>query len=357
MAQVQQTGIFFGATATVSLGDFPRQLRGGFTRHLDRRFLVILSSVAVVIVASVGFSAFRSIPETVTNEQILKVQERYATLVLNQPKKQVTETIQKMQLPPKATPLPQKKEDMAKKESAPVDRKNESMVERTQRKEATVAQRKQVRQEIQKQVQTSGIFAAITATSSGSGRRSTTSAVDLLSSTVGVDDFSTVAVSGKGSFVKRETQQALVSQPRGEKTTGVTIAKEQVGTAEQKQIASSGSVSITSEAPQVSGQSAGKAFRSQADINQVVLEQQGRLKKIYEAMLKRDPSLKGKLLIRFTILVDGTVAEVSIVSSTTNNQTFDQRIVSFVERWKFPAVAEAGPVEVVFPFVFTGYQS
>lgn len=75
---------------------------------------------------------------------------------------------------------------------------------------------------------------------------------------------------------------------------------------------------------------------------------------MYESMLKRDPNLGGKLMIKFVIMPDGSVTSVAIVKSTTGNATFDKRIVSYVKRWKFPAISGGGPVEVVFPFVFSG---
>jgi outer membrane biosynthesis protein TonB len=95
------------------------------------------------------------------------------------------------------------------------------------------------------------------------------------------------------------------------------------------QIASVEKVNITSAPPKIKGESAGKGTRTQAAINRVVSRQQSRLKKVYESMLKRDPNLGGKLVVKFIIMPDASVTSVAIVKSTTGNPTFDKRIVSY----------------------------
>jgi TonB family protein len=82
-----------------------------------------------------------------------------------------------------------------------------------------------------------------------------------------------------------------------------------------------------------------------------------RLKRVYEDWLKRDPQLSGNLTVKFTILPTGAVSNVSIVKSSTNNGDFDDAILRYIKRWQFPAVEGAGPVEVVYPFVFEGNPS
>jgi TonB family protein len=94
-----------------------------------------------------------------------------------------------------------------------------------------------------------------------------------------------------------------------------------------------------------------------ASIQHVSEPESKRLKHVFENWLKRDPTLHGQLKIKFTILPTGEVDNVSIVSSTMNNQEFDETIARYIKRWVFPPVESGGPVEVVLPFNFEGLPS
>ena len=347
----QQTGLFFmGVDSQGTIKEFPAKYNSKFTQQIDLVFLIILGICSLLFIGTFFTLSLRPLPE-VSEEEILKIQERYAQLVLNQPKEEVKEAINKIETPVKT----QKKEEVIeeKKEEEKIDRKNESVVEKKQRKEDTRVEREKKREEIKKRVQASGIFAAITA--AGSGVSTSTSAVtDLLGTAAEeIGDIGEIDIS-KGSFAAKNVSEDEILKRRGEKTSGVGIEKESVGKVKETQIASSGNVNIAAEPAEIKGESASSSSRSQAAINRVVKRQQSRLKKVYEAMLKRDPKLSGKLMIKFTILTDGSVTNVSIVSSTTNNSTFDNRILSYIKRWKFPPISGGGPVEVTFPFAFTG---
>jgi TonB family protein len=346
----QQTGLFFmGANPQGTIKEFPAKYNSKFAQQIDLSFLIILGICSLFLIGTFFTLSLRPLPE-VSEQEILKIQERYAKLVLNQPKKEVEEAVKKAEAPVQT----QKKEEVKEeKKEDKIDRKNESVVEKEQRKEDTKVERKKKREEIKKRVQASGIFAAITAAGSGVGTN-TSAVTDLLgTASKEIGDIGEIDIS-KGSFATKNVTKNDIMERRGEKTTGVGIEKESVGKAEETQIASSGSVNITSEPAEIKGESASSSSRSQAAINRVVNRQQSRLKKVYEAMLKRDPKLSGKLVIKFTILPDGSVTNVSIVSSTTNNSTFDNRILSYIKRWTFPPISGGGSVEVTFPFAFTG---
>lgn len=351
MATPQQTGIFFtGAMPEGALKQFPVEFNGNFIKQLDYGFLMILAACAVVLGSTFFILSLRPLAETISEKEILKIQERYAQLVLEQSKKEVKEAVKKAKAPAEDVSKGEVKEE--KEDKVKIDRKKESVVEKKQRKEATSEDRRRKRDAIKQQVQSAGLFAAIT--SSGSGVGGVSSGVtDLLGSSEGMGDLGDIDIS-EGSFATKIVDLATLKKRRGEKTSGVGIKKQAVGTAAGTQIASTGKVKITSAPPKIKGESAGKGSRSQAAINRVVIRQQSRLKKVYESMLKRDPALAGKLMVKFTIMPDGTVANVSIVNSTTNNATFDRRILSYIKRWKFLPIPGGGPVEVIFPFVFSG---
>ena len=71
----------------------------------------------------------------------------------------------------------------------------------------------------------------------------------------------------------------------------------------------------------------------------------------YERFLKREPSLQGKITVRFTITANGCVTDVEILENTTHNRGLENEIRRKVKMWKFAAIPE-GDVTVTFPFVF-----
>lgn len=350
MATTQQTGLFFmGSTKETALKEFPEKFNASVFKQLDSTFLIILAVCTLVLGGTFMVLALRPLDDVMSEKEILKIQERYAQLILNQPKKQVKEAVEKVKTPVESS---QEAAEEEEEEEVKVDRKKESVVEKQQRKKATSEDRRKKRDEIKQQLQSAGIFAAITATGSGVGG-GPAQVTDLLGSAEGIGGIGDVDISA-GSFATKDVDPEMLKKRRGEKTSGVGIKKESVGRVSGSRIASAGKVNITSAPAQLKGESAGKGSRSQAAINRVVGRQQSRLKKVYESMLKRDPNLSGKLVVKFTIMPDGTVTNVAIVKSTTNNSTFDKRILSYVRRWKFSPISGGGPVEVVFPFVFTG---
>jgi outer membrane biosynthesis protein TonB len=91
-----------------------------------------------------------------------------------------------------------------------------------------------------------------------------------------------------------------------------------------------------------------------ADLDAIAREIRARRKAIaacYERALKQQPTLSGKLVIRFSIAAAGTVAAVDIDEDTLGAPEVGACTRGMVLRWRFAPPAEA-PVEISFPFVF-----
>jgi hypothetical protein len=71
----------------------------------------------------------------------------------------------------------------------------------------------------------------------------------------------------------------------------------------------------------------------------------------YERALKAQPTLAGKLVVRFSLAAAGTVTAVEIDDDTLGAPEVGACIRAVVLRWRFPALAE-GAAELSFPFVF-----
>jgi TonB family protein len=332
---------------------FPSELRSKAISRLEPHFTLLFLISLVLIGGAVFLLSLRKPPETISEKQILKIQERYASIVLNQPKPVVeTPKVKEVKTGPVA-----KEETAGQKKEVKIDREKESYSAKQERKAETQVQRQMEREKVKQQVQSTGIFAAITAVGSGASGPSgqvTSSVNDLLgAASESVGDLSNLTVS-KGTFATKNVDIAEVKSRRGQITTGVDIARESVGKAAGGKIASGGSVNIASAPVEVTGEAASLASRSQASIKRQIDLEANRLKRVYENWLKRDPSLSGQLKIKFTILPSGEVANVTIVNSTTKNSEFDENIVRYVKRWAFGPVEGGGPVEVIYPFVFEG---
>jgi hypothetical protein len=90
--------------------------------------------------------------------------------------------------------------------------------------------------------------------------------------------------------------------------------------------------------------------RSQEDIKQVMRRRLGGIKRCYEARLKRNPELAGKVVVRFVIHPGGKVLEAEVTENTTGDPELAACIASKVKAIRFPA-AEGGDTSVVYPFI------
>lgn len=71
----------------------------------------------------------------------------------------------------------------------------------------------------------------------------------------------------------------------------------------------------------------------------------------YQRELNRDPSLAGKVVLKWVIALDGTVSTASIKSSAMNNAAVEGCMVGRVQRLQFPQ-PKGGIVVVSYPFWF-----
>jgi TonB family protein len=359
MAPVTRPSGIFHTGNVGKAGGFPKKLRRSPLSRLEPRFTGLFGGLLIVVGVTIFILSNVKIKEEAYSEKAMqKIQERYAQLVLNQPKPKVEEVEKKEAAKiEKSSAESKAKGEEVKKEEVKVDREKESFVQREQRKEATREVREKVREQVKAQVMSSGIFAAITATS-GTGKGAAGPKVsDLLgTATADLGEISSMNIS-KGSFAAKNVDAATLSARKAERVSNVSIEKQEVGRTAVTQVASAAAVNITSQAPEITGESANIEERSQAAIGRIVTRETQRLKRVYEDWLKRDPQLSGNLTVKFTILSTGAVSNVVIVKSTTGNGDFDDAILRYIKRWQFPAVEGASPVEVVYPFVFEGNPS
>ena len=90
--------------------------------------------------------------------------------------------------------------------------------------------------------------------------------------------------------------------------------------------------------------------RSQSDIKKVMRRRLGGIKRCYEKRLKRNPDLRGKVVIRFVIHQGGKIIEVEVVENTTGDPELAACIRARVAAIRFGST-DGGETVVVYPFI------
>ena len=72
----------------------------------------------------------------------------------------------------------------------------------------------------------------------------------------------------------------------------------------------------------------------------------------YGNELKRDATLRGKLVVALTVAASGDVVEATVVQNTVGSTRLAECALSQIRDWKFPAIPE-GLTTFQAPFVFT----
>lgn len=86
-------------------------------------------------------------------------------------------------------------------------------------------------------------------------------------------------------------------------------------------------------------------------VAKVVSRRRGSIKQCYEKELKRDPGIKGKVKLQFTILTSGRVGSAKVIANSTKSNSLAKCIENQAKRWRFPKPS-GGNVTVAFPFLF-----
>ena len=93
--------------------------------------------------------------------------------------------------------------------------------------------------------------------------------------------------------------------------------------------------------------------RSQKAIKEVVATHRGSLDFIYKKALRNNPTLKGVVIIEFTIAANGDVIGGRIASSTVKDPSFEEQVLKRILTWKFPPLPDSGSTIVTYPIEFS----
>lgn len=100
------------------------------------------------------------------------------------------------------------------------------------------------------------------------------------------------------------------------------------------------------------GYSSDGELRSNESLLAVVRRYAPGIQFCYENELKKNPGLRGKLVISLTVLASGEVSEAKVVEDGLGSAAVTRCVLAQIHDWRFPAI-ERGMTTFKTPFVFT----
>lgn len=307
----------------------PKEAKGNHFRSMDRLFVTVLAISFVFHTGVYVALANTELPKEVTLEEI---PDRYAKVLI-----------------PERQPAPVKVEEKKPDAVAEVrvEEKKSEGEKKAESPEQTAARKAARAAAVAKAVQSKGILKVLGALGPGTGSGAV---ADVFGNGGGMSDVAS-ALSGAGGV-------AVATDPGaggGRKGGG------QGGRASIGDLATSGGGAVAYGAKsdvKVSGSVAAEDVEvDSADIDQAALgkfvrARMGLIKACYENALKRNPNLKGKISVRFTILETGGLADVTAALNSLGSPDVAACIVNTMRSWR-TQFKPAGPVTVEYPFVFS----
>ncbi len=311
----------------------PREARGKPFASLDRLFATVLFVSFAVHTGAYVALANTELPKELTLEEI---PDRYAKVLIPE------------RLPKPPPPPEEKKAEKAAEEKKPVEEKkpDEQQQKKAESPEQTAARKAARSAAIAKAVQSKGILKVLGALGPGTGR---SAVADVFGTGGGIGDVAS-ALSGAGGVAVANDPGAAGGRKGGGQGEAASIGSlatgggGKVGYGAKTEVRVSGSVAA--EEAEVDS-----ADIDQAKLAAFVQARMGLIKACYENALKRNPTLKGKIAIRFTILETGGLADITPAQNGLGSPDVASCIVNTMKSWR-TQFRPSGPVTVEYPFVF-----
>jgi hypothetical protein len=309
----------------------PKEAKGAHFKSLDRLFSVVLLISFAVHTGVYVALANTELPREVTLEEI---PDRYAKVLIPE----------RMPKPPE-----RKKEEERKPEAAPAEKpeRQEKQEERKPETPEQAAQRKAARAAaVAKAVQSKGILKVLGALGPGTGSGAV---ADVFGTGGGMGDVAS-ALSGAGGVAVATDPGAGGGRKGGGEGGAASIGDLATSGGGKVGLGAKAEVKVTGSV------AAEEAEVDSSDIDQgklgaFVRARMGLIKACYENALKRNPSLKGRISIRFTILETGALADVAAAQNSLGSAEVAACITNTMRAWR-TQFRPSGPVTVEYPFVF-----
>jgi protein TonB len=103
------------------------------------------------------------------------------------------------------------------------------------------------------------------------------------------------------------------------------------------------------------GSAGGKSYmsgRTSEEIQMVFDRHKGAVYRIYNRALRKNPTLRGKVVLEITILASGKVKKVHIVSSELRDKKLEKKLAARIKMFNFGAKEDIDTVVVTYPIDF-----
>jgi outer membrane biosynthesis protein TonB len=318
--------------------ELPEIAKGSLWQSMDRVFFTILALSLVLHFSGATFIYLT--PKPVETELALdQLPDRFAKVLIPVKLPEPDKVKPKTPPPPEEVKPPDEKEP----EAAPVPEEVKKPVVAA----APVADRAQRRADLQQKVASKGLL-RILGSQGGTG---TGAFQDVLGTSTGTGDIAS-ALQGAGG-VGVATTDAIGAGGRKGAGTGNVAAIGDLGTS------GGGNVNLGTkgDAAVVGRVKDESPVVDTADIDRAALARyvKARLKAIqncYERELKRNPKLKGKVVVRFSITRAGRTSDIEIEEDTLGDEAVASCIRTVMRGWVFPFKPD-DEVPVAYPFVFS----
>jgi TonB family protein len=177
-----------------------------------------------------------------------------------------------------------------------------------------------------------GAFEDVLGSSNGAG-----DVASALSGASGVAAATSDALGGNG--IKGNAQGSTATIGDLNTAGGGNVALAEKGNATIK-------ASMQIQAPEVESSEVDKT-----QLTNYVRTRKSAIQQCYERELKRTPTLKGKVVVRFSIGTNGRATDVEIEENTLGNEAVSMCIRTVIRSWVFP-FKPPSEVAVQYPFVF-----
>ncbi len=343
---VQNNAIIAGTGSRIVIDNRTlRQLRGTPWKKLDVRFFLIALLSVGVHLALIWYT--RQIEIEHVEVKLEDVPERFARLIIEKPlpKKTVKKTAE-------STGSGASEAAKTETQTTRSEPKVIGPVERAQAQKAVQARTAKVEEKI-RTVGVLGMLTGVGTTAKGP------SVVDVLGTMKDKKEkFGDLDAALANMAGLQKTQEVDVLNRKLVKSKDVVVSHRQeiddliagVGGAKTVELSKKGEF-VIQRPESIEGSASSNSKRDSDIINSVVASHKASIRMSYEKYLKRDPSLSGKITVRFTITASGSVSMVKVIENTTGSTELESEIIRKIKMWQFESIPD-GDVTVSYPFVF-----
>ncbi|MFQ5863703.1 MAG: AgmX/PglI C-terminal domain-containing protein [bacterium] len=331
--------------------EFPREFRKSFSDRIDQRFITFL--IASILAHIMLVSYFLLNPPSMESRisKLAKIQQRLAKMLVEReaPKEALFTKFDFSKERPVEEAEEADKEKSSETELAEGAAPKGKATKTTKRSQLRSARRGRAggkgtgrsQKEIAAAIGSKGILALLTSTSSvASGEevedilfRSGNSEQDLDKALSNLSGIKTGGMPSRSKGGSGDGGDGVKGE-RAQEGGGIDQLVSGLGTTKSRSFERSGELVVVSDSPLIEGNGEkGILGRNQDDIQAVVLKHKNAIQYCYERALKRNPNLKGKLVVRFTITPQGAVKKLTIVSSTISSRKVERCVMNRIRRW------------------------